>query len=199
VPLSPPTFAEAAAVVPVAYGGGIVLMTVGEGAAQRSALWEAGDDAVVAILDGTGAVVGGANASFSRNANAVGGRAVFRVAEDHCRYEVRELRDGDGSPWRLCREPFVAFSPDGNAVLATDALSEHLVVRRASDGKRLRTFDVGRDTSAYGWEDADSVVFTCFRGASTLITRCSVSSGGCRQAAELPGTERIPQRIRRVG
>jgi DNA-binding beta-propeller fold protein YncE len=114
VPLSLPMFQESAPVLPVAYSGGAVLMTVGEGAAQRSALWEAGDDGVVAVLDGAGAVVGGADADFSGAADAVGGRAVFLVPDDRCRYEVRELRDGDGSPWRLCREPFVAFSPDGD-------------------------------------------------------------------------------------
>jgi hypothetical protein len=84
-------------------------------------------------------------------------------------------------------------------VLATDALSEALVVRRASDGKRLRNFDVGRHASAYGWEDADRVLYTTLHGAGTVITRCSVRSGRCRKAAELAGTDRIPEPIRPVG
>lgn len=97
---------------------------------------------------GLGAAVGGADAD-GRDRDAVGGRGAFTVGDARCRTEVHQLRNGDGRPWKLCRETFVGFSPDGKAVLATDADGDTLDVHKtptmvASTGRSGRRTDCAR-------------------------------------------------------
>lgn len=196
VELASPTFADA---VPVAYSAGAVLLTVGEGSEQRSALWERGDNAVAAPLDGFTGAVGGSDAEFSSDRDAVGGRAAFTVRDDRCHTEVHQLRNGDGSPWRLCGEVFIGFSPDGQAVLATAGDASMLLVHDADDGSITRTLEVPQGLRAYGWESDDTVLYTTRNGPKTVVIRCSVDTGACATAAEFPDNDSIPQPVRSIG
>lgn len=199
VVLAPPVFDPNRPLLPVAYSARAVLLTAGEGPGQFAALWEGGDDAVVAPLDGFDAAVGGADAEFSSSRDAVGGRGAFMVSDERCRTEVHQLRNGDGRPWKLCRETFVGFSPDGDALLATDATGNALVVHDAADGDVDRTFQAPDGLRAYGWESDDTVLYSTIAGSQTLIVRCSVTSGNWLTAAELPYNDRIPQPVRSAG
>jgi hypothetical protein len=199
VVLAPPVFDPNRPLLPVAYSARAVLLTAGEGPSQFAALWEGGNDAVVAPLDGFDAAVGGADAKFSSSRDAVGGRGAFTVSDARCRTEVHQLRNGDGRPWKLCRETFVGFSPNGDAVLATDATGEALIVHDADDGDADRTFQTRGGLRAYGWESDDTVLYSTGAGSRTLIVRCSVTSGNCLTAAELPYNDRIPQPVRGAG
>jgi hypothetical protein len=199
VVLAPPVFDPNLPLQPVAYSARAVLLTAGEGPSQFAALWEGGDDAVVAPLDGFDAAVGGADAEFSSSRDAVGGRGAFTVSDARCRTEVHQLRNGDGRLWKLCRETFVGFSPNGEAVLATDATGNALNVHEADDGEVDRTFRAPDGLRAYGWESDDTVLYSTGAGARTLIVRCSVTSGKCMTAAEFPYNNRIPQPVRSAG
>jgi hypothetical protein len=199
VVLAPPVFDPNRPLLPVAYSARAVLLTAGEGPGQFAALWEGGDDAVVAPLDGFDAAVGGADAEFSSSRDAVGGRGAFTVGDARCRTEVHQLRNGDGSPWKLCRETFVGFSPKGEAVLAADATGNALNVHDADDGDVDRTFQASDGLLAYGWESDDTVLYSTSAGSRTLIVRCSVTSGNCVTAAEFPYNDRIPQPVRSAG
>jgi hypothetical protein len=183
----------------VAYSADAVLLTAGEGPAQFAALWEAGDDAVVAPLEGLDAAVGGGDAEFSSGRDAVGGRGAFTVGDARCRTEVHQLRNGDGRPWKLCREIFAGFSPSGDAVLATDATGNALVVHDAADGDVDRSFQAPDGLRAYGWESDDAVLYSTVAGSRTLVVRCSVAIGTCRTAADFPYNDRIPQPVRIAG
>lgn len=147
---------------------------------------------------GLGAAVGGADAD-GRDRDAVGGRGAFTVGDARCRTEVHQLRNGDGRPWKLCRETFVGFSPDGKAVLATDADGDTLDVHNADDGGVDRTFRAPDGLRAYGWESDNAVLYTTGGGARTLIVRCSVTTGKCMRAADFPYDDRIPQPVRSAG
>ncbi len=186
-------------VLPVAYSGGAVLLTIGEGSRQRSALWERGDDQVVGALDGFGGVLGGADADFSGDRDAVGGRGAFAVPNDRCRTEVHQLRNGDGSPWKLCGETFAGFSPDGEGVLAADATGKALVVRGSGDGDVKRTWTVPTGPRTYAWESSATVLYATVEGDRTVVVRCSVRSGDCATAAEFFDLEGVPQPVRSVG
>ncbi len=199
VVLAPPLFDPNRPLQPVAYSADAVLLTAGEGPSQFAALWEGGDDAVVARLDGFAAAVGGADAEFSSSRDAVGGRGAFTVSDTQCRTEVHQLRNGDGRPWKLCGETFVGFSPDGDAVLAIDATGKALNVHDADDGDVERSFQAPDGLRAYGWESDDTVLYTTGAGARTLIVRCSITAGRCTTAAELPYNDRIPQPVRSAG
>jgi hypothetical protein len=199
VGLGMPVFDPDRPLLPVAYSADAVLLTAGEGPAQFAALWEGGDDAVVAPLDGFDAAVGGGDAKFSSGRDAVGGRGAFRVGDARCRTEVHELRNGDGRPWKLCRETFVGFSPSGDAVLATDATGNALVVHDAANGDVDRTFQAPNGLRAYGWESDDTVLYSTVAGSRTLVVRCSVTTGTCMTAAEFPYTDRIAQPVRLAG
>lgn len=167
--------------VPVAYTGAGVLLTAGEGDAQRPLLWEPGDGGVVGELSGYAAVEGGA-----------GPRGAFRVTDDdRCRVEVAELTTG-GRTWRLCREPFAAFSPGGRWVLATNADDAGLVVRDARDGSLVRTIDVPGGTRAYAFESEDAVLVTTVEDDRTVVLRCAVRVNRCATAVEFADTDRIP-------
>lgn len=193
VGLAPPTFADS--VRPVAYSGDAVLVNVGEGNQQQTMLWESNDDQVVGTIDGVLATVGGADARFSDDRDAVGGRAAFTVRDDRCGTEIHELRNGDGNPWRLCEESFIAFSPDGTAVLATDAAGSALVVHDADGGDVERTFKAPHGLRASGWESNDTLLYTTIEGPRTVVVRCSVARGACATAADFPYTDRIPQPV----
>lgn len=177
-------------VIPVAYSARAVLLTAGEGTKQYAMVWHSGGDGVVAVLDGAAAAEDGADADFSNERDAVGGRGAFAVREDRCRTEIRQLRAAAGPLWRLCREPFAGFSPDGGAVLATNALGTGLIVHRASDGRVLRTFEADRGMQAHAWESNDAVLYTTVKRDRTVIVRCSIRSGRCATAAELPFADR---------
>lgn len=197
VALAAPAFGVDEPVQPVAYSGDAVLVNTGEGSRQRARLWERGDDGVVGDVDGVRAALDGADAGWSDDRDAVGGRAAFAVAGGRCGTEVHELRNGDGNPWALCGEGFVGFSPDGRAVLATDATLRALVVHDADGGDVLRTFEVPGGVRASGWESDDTVLYTTVDAARTLVVRCSVDRGACATATELPFTDRIPQPVDR--
>lgn len=142
------------------------------------------------------ATVGGADANFSDDQDALGGRAAFSVRDGRCRTEVHQLRNGDGNPWRLCGETFAGFSPDGRAVLTTDATGRALMVRGADDGDLDRTFDVPERVRAQGWESSSTLLYTTTDGRRTVIVRCSIKTGACMQAAELPDSGQAPQPVR---
>lgn len=199
VSLGLPVFDPERPLLPVAYSADAVLLTAGEGPAQFAALWEAGDDAVVAPLDGFDAAVGGGDAEFSNSRDAVGGRGAFTVGDARCRTQVHQLRNGDGRPWKLCRETFAGFSPSGDAVLATDATGTALVVHDAADGDVDRTFQAPEGLRAYGWESDDAVLYSTVDGSRTVVVRCSVTIGTCMTAAEFPYNDRIPQPVRIAG
>ena len=188
VPLGPTLAGTDEPAFPAAYSGDTVLLTVGEGRRQRAALWEPGDDRVVRRLGGYLSAAGGTD-----------GRAALAVADDRCRIEVRRVAEGDGGRWRLCREAFVDFSPDGRAVLATDAMVEALVVRAADDGAHLRTFRAPQGLRAYGWEGSESVLYTTVDEGRTVVMRCSVPRGTCSQATSFGFTDRIPQPVPATG
>lgn len=199
VPLGP-GFDPDRPLLPVAYSADAVLLTAGEGPAQFALVWEPGDDAVVASLGGgRDAAVGGGDAEFSSDRDALGGRGAFTVSDARCRTEVWQLRNGDGSPWKLCRETFVGFSPSGDAVLATDATGNALVVHDAANGDVDRTFQAPDGLRAYGWESDDAVLYTTIAGSRTLVVRCSVTLGTCGTAAEFLYNDRIPQPVRVAG
>lgn len=197
--LARPDFSAREPVVPVAYSGGAVLITAGEGPRQRAVLWESGEDAVVAQLDGFRRALGGADADFSDGRDAVGGRGAFDVDDDRCRVEVHQLRNGDGDPWQLCRENFVSFSPSGEYLLATDAVATGLVVHDAGSGDVRRTFQVPDYVSAASWESEDAVLYTTASDGSMVVVRCSVSRNACATAAEFPYTDRVPRPVPQVG
>jgi hypothetical protein len=199
VALAPPVFDVNRPPRPVDYSADAVLLTVGEGASQYAALWEGGDDAVIGRLDGFDATVGGADATFSSDRNAIGGRGAFSVGDARCRTEVHQLRNGDGRPWKLCRETFAGFSPSGDAVLAADATGEALIIHDADDGDVDRTFRAPDGLRAYGWESDETVLYSTSAGSQTLVVRCSVTSGSCSTAVELPYDDRIPQPVRSAG
>jgi hypothetical protein len=199
VVLAPPVFDPNRPLQPVAYSSSAVLLTAGEGAGQFAALWEGGDDAVIARLDGFDAAVGGADAQFSGDRDAVGGRGAFTVSDERCRTEVHQLRNGDGQPWQLCRETFVGFSPDGEAVLATDATGTALIIHDADDGDVDRTFPAPDGLRAYGWESDNSVLYSTSADSRTQVVRCSITTGKCMTAAEFPYNNRIPQPVRSAG
>jgi hypothetical protein len=199
VALGLPVFDPDGPLLPVAYSADAVLLTAGEGPAQFAALWESGDDAVVAPLKGFDAAVGGGDAEFSSGRDAVGGRGAFTVGDARCRTEVHQLRNGDGRPWKLCREIFAGFSPSGDAVLATDATGNALVVHDADNGDVDRTFQAPDGLRAYGWESDDAVLYSTVAGSRTLVVRCSVAIGTCATAAEFPYNDRIPQPVRIAG
>lgn len=196
VNLAPPVFGFGEPVVPAAYSGQAILVNIGEGGAQRTRLWEGNGDEVVGNLEGVVATVGGADADFSDARDALGGRVAFTVRDDRCRIEVHQLRNGDGNPWSLCRETFAGFSPDGRAVLATDATGRALLVREADDGDLKRTFDVPEGVRAQGWESSSTLLYTTMDGPRAVVVRCSINSGACTQAAEFPDTGQIPQPVR---
>ena len=199
VVLAPPVFDPNRPLQPVAYSARAVLLTAGEGRNQFAALWEGGDDAVVAPLDGFDAAVGGADAGFSSSRDAVGGRGAFTVSDTRCRTEVHQLRNGDGRPWKLCGEIFVGFSPDGEAVLAADATGGALNVHDADGGDVERTFRAPGGLRAYGWESGETILYSTGSGSRTLIVRCSVDTGKCTTAAEFPYNDRLPQPVRSAG
>lgn len=183
VALALPLAAAGDPVLPVAYTDLGVLLTVGEGERQRAAVWEHGD----------GAVVGGL--SYAQALGGSGSRGAFRTTDDdRCRTEVAALTTG-GRTWRLCRETFASFSPDGRYVLATDAVGRGLVVRDASDGALVREVEVDGGTRAYGWEDARTTLHTTVKGDRTVVVRCDVPSGRCRTVASFPDVGRIPQPV----
>lgn len=196
VGLAPPVFGTGEPVLPAAYSARAVLVNIGEGGQQRTRLWEGNDDAVIGGIEGVAATVGGARADFDDDRDALGGRSAFTVRDDRCRTEVHELRNGGGKPWRLCEEAFAGFSPDGEAVLATDATGTALLVRAADGGDLQRTFDVPNGVRAQGWESSSTLLYTTVDGSRTVVVRCSTDSGACAQAAELPGTGLIPQPVR---
>lgn len=196
VNLASPVFGSGELVVPAAFSGRAVLVNIGEGGHQRTRLWEGNDDGVIGEVDGVLATLGGADADFSDDREAVGGRAAFTVRDDRCGTEVHQLRNGDGNPWRLCGETFAGFSPDGRAVLATDATGRALVVRDADDGDLGRTFEVPGGVRAQGWESASTLLYTTTDGPAAVIVRCSIRTGACTQAAELPDSGQIPQPVR---
>lgn len=198
VNLAPPVFGTSERVVPAAFSGRAILVNIGEGESQRTRLWEGNDDGVIGNVDGVLATVGGADADFSDDQDALGGRAAFGVRYGRCGTEVHQLRNGDGNPWRLCREAFAGFSPDGRKVLATDATGRALVVRDADNGELDRTFEVPNGVRAQGWESSSTLLYTTTDGPGTVIVRCSTKTGACTQAAELPGRGQIPQPVRTV-
>ena len=196
VNLVPPVFGTDELVVPAAFSGRAILVNIGEGESQRTRLWEGNDDGVIGNVDEVLATVGGADADFSDDRDALGGRVAFSVRDDRCRTEVHQLRNGDGNPWRLCQETFAGFSPDGRAVLATDATGRALVVRDADDGDLDRTFEVPNGVRAQGWESSSTLLYTTTDGPRTVIVRCSIRTGACTQAAALPGSSQTPQPVR---
>lgn len=198
VVLAGPVFPGDELVLPVAYSGDAVLLTAGEGRRQRAYLWEAGDEHVVGQLDRFRSVLGGADADFSGDRGAIGGRGAFTV-DDDCRVEVHQLRNRGGNPWRLCGEDFVGFSPDGEHVLATGEGLTAVVVRDADSGDVRRTFEVPGRVNAAGWESDDALLYTSVQDGGTVVVRCSVSRDACTQAASFDGTDRIPQPVRNVG
>ncbi|MBW3638588.1 MAG: hypothetical protein KY451_01845, partial [Actinobacteria bacterium] len=131
--------------------------------------------------------------------DAVGGRGAFAVADDRCRTEVHQLRNGSGSPWKLCGETFAGFSPDGEAVLATDATGTALTVHDSGNGDVKRTLTVPTGPRAYAWESSDTVLYATVEGGRTVVVRCSISSGDCATAAEFFDLEGVAQPVRRVG
>ena len=195
VALAPPTFGVEEPVQPIAYSGNAILINIGGGSQQRTMLWEGQDDGVVGNIEGVLATLGGADAPFSDDHDAIGGRAAFRLSDQPCGTQIHELRNGDGDSWKLCRETFVGFSPDGRAVLATDAAGDALVVHDADGGDVRRTFQVPRGVRASGWESNDTVLYTTVDGPRTVVVRCSVDRGACATAADFPNTDRIPQPV----
>lgn len=187
-----------ALVTPAAYSGEAVLVTLREGDAQRVRLWESGDDAVLGIVDGVLAAVGGADADFSRDRDALGGRAAFSVRDDRCPTEVTELRNGPGSRWELCQEQFVGFSPGGSFVLGIGAADARLVVHDADGGDVERRFDVPTGVRAAGWESEDSLLYATVGAGRTVIVRCSVQRDACVEAAALPDSSRVPVLVRAI-
>ena len=174
---------------PVTYSGDAVLLALGEGDGQQTLLWEGNDDGVLSAVFDT-AVLGGAGTGTPA------GRIALRTQDDRCGTEVQGLSDGDGPPWRLCREPFVGFSPDGSYVLATNAVGDALVVRDGDDGEQRRTFRAPQGLRAYGWESEDTLLYTTLDGDRTVVVRCSVEADACRTAASFPFDDRIPQPVR---
>lgn len=171
-------------VLPVAYSGDDVVLTLGEGERQRSARWEPGRDGVIGTLEGYADALGGAS-----------GRAAFRVTDDdRCRTEVVALTTG-GRSWWLCRERFAGFSPDGRYVLAANAVGDGLVVRDADDGDLVREIDVPTYARAYGWETSSTTLHTTVDGDRTVVVRCDVARDACREVARFDDLGRIPQPV----
>ncbi len=179
--------------LPVAYGGESVLLTIGDGDARRTALWEPGTDQVSGELSGFTDVLGGGPDEGSST-----GRAAVSVADATCRQQIVRLSNGMPS-WDLCREHFVGFSPDGETVLATNATSDALIVHDADDGEIEQEFRAPHGLRAYGWESADTVLYTTLDGNSTVVIRCGLPSGDCLTAATFPDTTSIPQPVARYG
>lgn len=182
--LAEPLVAASDPVLPVAYSDGAVLLTAGEGDRQRALLWEPGDEQVVAPLDG-----------YAQALGAAAGRGAFRTNDDdRCRTEIARLATG-GRTWRLCREVFTAFSPDGQYVLARNAIGDGLVVRDATDGELVREVNVPESVRASGWDNSLATLHTTVDGARTVVVRCEVSGSRCRTAATFEGVARIPQPV----
>jgi hypothetical protein len=198
VALAQPWFPEDEFVLPVAYSGDAVLLTVGEGPRQRAMVWEGGGDAVVGQLDGFRGVAGGADADFSSDRDTIGGRAAFTVDDADCGVEVHQLRNGAGNPWKLCGEDFVGFSPGGGSVLAVDEPTA-LVVRDADNGDVRRTFETPDSVATAGWESEDALLYTSVRDGVTAVIRCSISRSACATAVDLPRTEGPVYTVRSVG
>lgn len=191
VPIAPPLAGPAEAVRPVGYAGGAVLLTIGEGAQARAAVWEAGDDQVIGPLSGRTAAVEGATRDGT-------GLLALRTDDDRCGIQVVQLLDG-GPGWRLCREPFAGFAPDGGHVLATNAVADGIVVRDSRSGDEVFRHDAGRPLRAYGWESAGSVLYTAAEDGDTVVTRCVIATGDCSPVLTVPGTDTIPQPVPRRG
>lgn len=184
VPLAEPLVAASDPVLPVAYSDGIVLLTAGEGDRQRALLWEPGDDQVVAPLTGYAQALGGA-----------AGRGAFRTTDDdRCRTEIARLATG-GETWRLCREIFTSFSPDGRYVLSRNAVGDGLVVRDSADGDLVREIDVPESVRASGWDNSLATLHTTIDGDRTVVVRCEVPGRRCRTAATFEGVGSIPQPV----
>lgn len=175
--------------VPLAYAGDSVLL-VREGGG--TVLWSPGQG-TVGGASGSEAFLGGSAAT----ADAPGGRVVVR-REGSCA-EVRALPPGTGTPWELCREPFIGFSPDGTLLLASNAVGDGLVVRDAADGDLLRAFEVPASLRAYAWESDGSTLHTTVDGDRTLLVRCAVLTGDCATVVTFPGTDRIPEPVPPAG
>jgi hypothetical protein len=194
VVLVPPTFSYAEPVEPVAYSAGAVLVNVGKEDQQRTWLWEGNEDHVVGKIDGARSTVDGADADFSDDRNAIGGRAAWTVRDKACGTVIHELRT-TGDRWRLCQERFVAFSPDGETVLAMNPAGNALLIHDADGGDVKRTFDVPQGLRASGWESDDTILYTTTEGPRTVIIRCSVHRAACATAVEFPYNDRIPQPV----
>jgi hypothetical protein len=63
-----------------------------------------------------------------------------------------------------------------------DAVGLGLVVRDARDGAERRRFEVPRSVRAAGWESPDTVLYTSIDDDGTVVVRCQISSGRCRDA-----------------
>jgi hypothetical protein len=169
------------------HAGDAVLLAIGEGGGGRAARWEPGPDQVVGSLSGsTGALAAAARDGV--------GLLALTTGDDRCRVRVTLVRDGDQG-WALCREPFGDFSPDGELVLATDAVGEGVVVRDSRSGEEAFRHGAGTPLRSYGWESAGSLLYAAAEGDDTVVTRCVVATATCSPVLTLPGVDRIPQPV----
>jgi hypothetical protein len=198
VPLGPPLLAPGESALPVDYAGYAVLLalteqTAARTVAARTAIWKPGDDGVVGTVGGLGDSLGAAPGLFAAT-RSTQERRLVPERDGGCDVLV-VARTGGGDVWPLCRERFVGFSPDGEHVLATNAVGDGLVVRDARDGDEVARFDELGHLMAYGWETSDTTLHTTAEDGITVIVRCSVSAERCEVAAAFPHDGRIPMPV----
>jgi hypothetical protein len=179
VPLAPPLVRAGEDARVVGYSGDRVLIKVGSdnGPTWRAAMWEAGDENVIGVLEGLDGIV-----------EVTDGVAATGWAEDGLCFDFVRLRDGGGT-WQVCDVWGPRFSPDGDLVVMARQEGGQLEVRDAADGKRQLSLDVPPDVLVADWESNETLLYVTARAGGVDIVRCAVSSAECRTAASLPGAD----------
>jgi hypothetical protein len=163
-------------VVPVAWIGDRVLLTLGEGSAERASIWTPATAEVRDI---------GTPGTYDAALAAGGTGDLVALAKGYC-VTVSHLTQA-GDLWSQCSADDARFSPTGKRVLITESADNQVltaVVRDAADGTESPALAFpGDGVLSVGWADDDTVTALVRSresgGVVVIAVTCPVDGSTC--------------------